>query len=231
MKDFPTRRPPARRLLIFARVPELGQVKTRLARELGDEKTLAVYRAMVADLLQSIGPPDDSFEIEILWTGSAEVDGATLAGHFDHFPLAKQTGANLGDRLAVAFSERMFFHQTEEVIAIGADDPALSRRTIETAFRLLDSCEWVIGPAVDGGYYLIGCRAASFNSLVFQDIAWSSPTVFAETSRRIRTLGSTLASMPQRRDIDEVDDLRAYASLAPPDGQVAGLLRAWGWLQ
>jgi hypothetical protein len=121
-----------------------------------------------------------------------------------------QTGTTLGDRLAMAFSERFFFQATQKIIAIGVDDPRLSRETVDHAFALLDSCEWVLGPATDGGYYLIGCRAGAFDTSVFVDIEWGSEKVLATTQERIRALGSTVAMLPMRSDIDTAEDLERY---------------------
>jgi hypothetical protein len=231
MEKFATRRTPRNRLLIFARVPELGRVKTRLARDLGDEKTLAVYEAMLRDLLVSIGPSDDETEVEILWTGTSEVDGATLRRYFDGLSLSQQAGQTLGDRLAVAFTERIAFYHAEKIIAIGIDDPSLSREVVRCAFRLLDSCEWAIGPASDGGYYLIGCRAGAFTAEIFDDIAWGSDSVLATTVSRIRALGASMANLPLRNDIDRVDDLRAYSAVVTPGAHMGNVLREWGWVE
>lgn len=207
---FPTTRRPSQRLLIFARYPELGRVKTRLGREVGDRAALDLYRAMLRDLLQSIGDANDEVEIEVGWTGGDDAAGDELREAFGPHPLFLQTGATLGDRLVVAFTERIFFHNATKVIAIGTDDPALPRSLIDSAFALLNSCEYVVGPANDGGYYLIGARAATFRTALFRDIPWGESTVFAETMRRIRTFGATVAVLPLRRDIDDREALERF---------------------
>jgi uncharacterized protein len=230
MEKFATRTAPENRLLIFARVPEFGQVKTRLARDLGDDKTFALYRAMLRDLLSSVGPSAPDMEVEVLWTGSPSVDGATLQQHFPGFELSQQAGETLGVRLAVAFTERIAFYRASKLVAIGTDDPSVNRETIRCAFRLLDSCEWTLGPSADGGYYLIGCRAEVFTIDVFEGIDWGTDTVFATTARKIRGLGQTVAMLPCRRDIDVIDDLRSYSAMADGDRHMDDLLRSWGWL-
>ena len=220
--------PPPQRLLVFARLPERGAVKTRLAATIGDDRALGVYRAMIHDVLASIGPSTPETEIEILWAPTAAASGAALRQSFGSHSMAMQTGNTLGDRLSMAFSERFFFHRTEKIVAIGVDDPALSRQSIDHAFGLLESCEWTIGPAVDGGYYLIGCRAAAFDPSVFRGIAWGTSSVFAETMTRIRGWGSTVAVLPQRLDIDTEQDLKAYAGRESHDGgELSRLLREW----
>jgi rSAM/selenodomain-associated transferase 1 len=231
--------PPARRLLVFARLPEEGAVKTRLAASIGTGRALDVYQAMLTDLLANIGmagPPSDEdrdeeqTEIEILWAPTEAATGAALRRAFGGFSVAMQTGDDLGDRLSMAFSERFFFHQARKIIAIGVDDPTLSRALIDHAFGLLESCEWVVGPADDGGYYLIGCRAAAFSSKIFSGIEWSTDQVLPTTLARIREARQTVASLPSRFDIDREEDLRQLSALAP-GGATGDLLRSWGWMQ
>jgi rSAM/selenodomain-associated transferase 1 len=227
-QPFATVRPPRQRLLIFARVPELGAVKTRLAATLGDDRTLQVYDAMLRDLLAGVGPSDPKTEVEIVWTASPDVGGEQLRAAFGEHSLAKQTGETLGDRLAIAFNERFFFERTQKIIAIGTDDPTLTRETIDHAFALLDSCEWVIGPASDGGYYLIGARAQTFDPAIFRDVAWSTPSVFATTVERIRGWEQTIATLPERTDIDVEDDLRRVAATGELRGELARVVRELG---
>jgi rSAM/selenodomain-associated transferase 1 len=225
---FATVPPPPRRLLIFARVPEHGKVKTRLAQSIGEEKALAVYEAMLRDVLSSVGGSADDLEIEVMWSPTESADGESLHRAFGHRPLAMQTGSNLGDRMSMAFSERFFFHRTEMIIAIGVDDPLLTRAAIDHAFSLLDSCEWVLGPASAGGYYLIGCRAAAFDPSLFRDIEWGSESVLRTTMDRIRSREACLAMLPLHHDIDVEPDLRRFAE-QKADGALAALLREWGW--
>jgi rSAM/selenodomain-associated transferase 1 len=202
--------PPAQRLLVFARLPELGRVKTRLAAAIGDERALAVYEAMLRELIGSIGESTPDTEIEFLWAPSPCANGEALRRAFAHHAVAMQTGRDLSERLSMAFSERFFFHRTEKIIAIGVDDPALPRALIDHAFALLDSCEYVIGPAADGGYYLIGCRAGAFDPEVFLGIDWGTASVLPRTLEKIRAMGRSVAVLPERYDIDTVEDLERF---------------------
>lgn len=199
-------------------------MKTRLAADLGDERALAIYEAMLSDLIASIGESTPDLEIEFLWPPAPHANGAALRRAFAHHTVAMQTGADLSDRLAMAFSERFFFHRTEKIIAIGADDPKLSRQLIDHAFALLDSCEYVVGPADDGGYYLIGCRAGSFDVEIFHGIEWGTPTVFSATMRKIAEGERSVAVLPRRFDIDVAEDLKRYAE-SEHDGELARLLK------
>ena len=207
---FPTVPPPAQRLLVFARLPERGRVKTRLAESIGDDAALAAYETMLRDLLASIGQPSSETEIEILWAPTENANGESLANAFGNLPTAMQTGETLGDRLSMAFSERFFFHATQKIVAIGVDDPSLSRELIDHALALLDSCEWVLGPVEDGGYYLIGCRAAAFDPSIFQNVAWGTDSVFTTTTSKIAEWQSTVAFLPVRWDIDVAADWERY---------------------
>jgi uncharacterized protein len=129
----------------------------------------------------------------------------------------------------MAFSERFFFHRTQKVIAIGVDEPRLSREIVDHAFGLLESCEWVVGPAMDGGYYLVGCRAAAFNPMVFSDMPWGTDSVMSTTLARIREWGHTTALLPARYDIDVIEDLQRFAAeFRDAEGELPRLLRSWG---
>jgi rSAM/selenodomain-associated transferase 1 len=214
---FPTIPPPPQRLLVFARVPELGRVKTRLAASIGADKALAIYEAMLRELLGRIGGSTQETEIEVMWAPTENANGELLRGAFGDRAVAMQTGETLGDRLAMAFSERFFFHRTQKIIAIGVDDPRLTRDIIDHAFGLLDSVEWTIGPAIDGGYYLIGCRAAAFDSAIFSDIEWGTSSVLSTTMSRIRERESTVAVLPHRYDIDVLEDLQRFMKEHPDD--------------
>jgi rSAM/selenodomain-associated transferase 1 len=223
---FPTVPPPPQRLLVFARLPELGNVKTRLAAQIGDPRALEVYEAMLRDVVAGVGAATPELEIEFLWPPTPAANGALLRRAFGSHAVAMQTGDTLGDRLAMAFSERFFFHRTKKIIAIGVDDPTLSRELIEHAFALLDSCEYVIGPASDGGYYLFGCRALSFDPSVFDGIDWGTASVFRATLEKIAATGRTVAVLPERYDIDTSADLERFASEGH-DGETGTLLREW----
>jgi uncharacterized protein len=226
---FATTRPPAQRLLVFARLPELGRVKTRLGAAIGDARALEVYEAMLRDLLRSIGTSDGEIEIEIMWAPTPAANAESLRRAFGDRSLAMQTGATLGDRLSMAFSERFFFHRTQKIVAIGVDDPRLTRQLIADAFGLLECCDWVIGPAEDGGYYLIGCRGAVFNPAIFRDVPWGTGSVLPITLERIEAAQNTIATLPARYDIDEIADLKRFAhETADSDGELPRLLREWG---
>lgn len=211
-----------RRLLVFAKAPEPGRVKTRLASSIGSEAACEVYRAMIREMMERLDR-GDRFDIEVMWTASAELDGTKLLEELGPHRLARQIGNDLGERMTVAFCERALLQRTTQIIAIGTDLPDLEPQEIESASALLRSCDWVVGPATDGGYYLIGCRSESMDAHVFEGVHWGEPSVFETTIDRIRSLGETVALLPERRDIDQIEDLDDYVE-RHPDGEVAKVL-------
>jgi uncharacterized protein len=210
------------RLMIFARYPERGRVKSRLAGELGQETALEIYRAMLDDLLDSIGSSDAATEVELLWTGGEQVSGSEILSTFRNHRLCMQSGADLGERLITAFAERIYFHRARRLIAIGVDVPHLSRAMIDSAFALLESFDWVVGPATDGGYYLIGARAAAFDLEVFEGVEWGSGRVLEQTLATIRGRGQNIAILPEMSDIDRPEDL---GRIEDPTPRLAEVLR------
>jgi rSAM/selenodomain-associated transferase 1 len=201
-------------------------VKTRLAASIGNDRALALYEAMLRDLLASIGGSTPEREVEVMWAPTAAANGESLERAFGSRSLAMQTGETLSERLAMAFSERFFFHRTMKIIAIGVDDPLLPADLVDHAFHLLDACEWVVGPATDGGYYLIGCRAAAFDTEMFTGIEWGTSSVLETTLAKIRAKDACFALLPERSDIDVAEDLRTFAASAT-HGEVWALLREW----
>ncbi len=227
MRSFPTRPRPSSKLIVFARLPRPGRVKKRLSSELGDEKAARVYRAMIEDVLERFTDDDPEIDVEVAWIASGEVPGAELRALFGRRRVAMQTGRDLGERLVVAFSEKIVFHPTEKIVAIGVDEPALDRESVMQAFRLLDGCDWVLGPSRGGRCYLIGCRSGSFHPSVFEKIEWGSPRVFAETESGIRALGASAAILPERLEIESSADLRRFAAREEGAPRVRALIDEW----
>lgn len=204
---YPCRAQAPASLLVFARLPELGHVKSRIARDTGESAALDLYRAMLEDLLDNIGDEDEDLVIELFWTSTAPPAPGTLRDLFGRRRMSRQEGADLGERLTTAFNERTYFLRCPKVLAIGTDLPSLTREEIDHAILLLDSCDWVLGPSDDGGYYLIGCRAEAWLPTLFSGIDWGTESVLEETEARIRRAGHSIAMLPRRTDLDTVEDL------------------------
>ena len=219
---FETIPPPPKRLLVFARLPERGAVKTRLAADIGDDRALAVYEAMLRDTLRSIGGSSDETEVEVCGRRPTPRTRARSAA-----PSARRArDADRRDPRRPPLDGvlgALLLHRTERIIAVGVDDPTIPRPLIDTAFALLESCDWVLGPATDGGYYLIGCRGPAFDNDAFQEIAWGTSSVFTTTIAKIRSWERNVAVLPVRTDIDTAEDLRAAERV----GRVGKLLGEW----
>ncbi len=199
---------PARALLLFARLPVPGRVKTRLLERYSPGEALELHRALLSDsldLLNAAAPVAAAAPFLYLSEGG-ELEGE-VADHLGRAVRALQRGSDLGERLARAFQER-FAAGAREVVVFGSDAPHLPRERILRAFRELEKSEVVVGPARDGGYYLIG--ASRLHPELFRAIPWGTDRVFRETVRRARKEGISLASLP---DWDDIDLPESVASL------------------
>lgn len=189
----------------MARHPEPGRVKTRLARAFGAEAAAALYRAFVGDLAErlsalpyavtwAVDPPDAPFE--------TVVPGARFRG---------QDGADLGERMARAFAAE-FAAGEGPVAVIGTDTPHLPAEALAGAAAALGrDADVVIGPALDGGYYLLGLTAPA--PALFSGIPWSTDAVLAATLARARMLGLRTHLLPETFDVDEPTDVARLLDL------------------
>ena len=190
-------------IVIFVRYPEKGAVKSRLAPVLDEGLIVSLYESFVIDLLATLEKSGHPFRIAFT-PADREEDIFRRFGRRDGFP---QAGADLGERMKNAF-QRCFADGFSSVVIIGSDIPDLPPEIFAEAFAALESRDAVIGPAADGGYYLIGFRKETFVPEVFEGIAWSTGTVFAETVARLTRAGVGVHRLPLRRDVDTPEDLR-----------------------
>jgi rSAM/selenodomain-associated transferase 1 len=184
-------------VVVVCKAPEPGRVKTRLAREIGDDKALRVYALMMAALFANLGASS-------IYDVCPCVDGNINLVHAGTVDAIKQHGLTLGDRLCNAILECGDYGKK---IVIGSDTPNITSDIIHQAINALGSSDVVIGPAADGGYYLIGMN--KLHESIFHDISWSTDAVFSETCRRIESAGLTYDVLPVMRDIDTLEDLNA----------------------
>jgi uncharacterized protein len=190
-------------IVIFVRYPEKGAVKSRLAPVLEEGLIVALYESFVVDLLATLEKCGHPFRIAFTPADRRE-EIFRRFGRRDGFP---QTGADLGERMKNCF-QRCFADGFSSVVIIGSDIPDLPPETFAESFAALESRGAVIGPAADGGYYLIGFREETFVPEVFEGIAWSTDGVFAETMERLTRAGVAVHRLSCRRDVDTPDDLR-----------------------
>lgn len=197
---------PRRAVLVFVRAPVRGTVKTRLAAALGDEAALRVYRRLAEHTLREAAAlAGDGVRLRVHHTPADAGDAvrAWLGGGPVYLPQAE---GDLGTRMEDAFA-RAFAEGEERVVIVGSDLPALSEDLLRRAFRLLDACPAVLGPARDGGYYLLGLARPVAG--IFAGIAWSTGEVLAATLARFRAAGIEPALLETLADVDEAEDLPA----------------------
>ncbi|HZR83898.1 MAG TPA: TIGR04282 family arsenosugar biosynthesis glycosyltransferase [Candidatus Binatia bacterium] len=204
--------------MIFARDPVPGAVKTRLARAIGPEAAAELYAAFVEDLAARLAGATDDVRWEI-----APPEG----GFAERFGIAReacrpQQGADLGDRMRSAF-ERARREGYGACAIVGSDMPQLAPATVADAFARLAHADLVLGPADDGGYYLIAMREPHE---VFSGIPWSTPEVLARTLRRARELGLAVALLARDFDVDDESDVARLRGLLAARPDLAAALPA-----
>ena len=183
------------KLIIFIKNPVKGKVKTRLAATIGDEKALEVYLKLI-DFTLNLAK---SLNVEVNLFFSDEI--------ISEYPFSKkhlQCGNDLGEKMKNAF-ETCFSEGGKNVVIIGTDCAELTKEIILDSFSKMEKDSVVIGPALDGGYYLLGMN--QFYSEIFDGIEWSTSSVFNETKRIIDKNNISLALLPILRDIDTEEDL------------------------
>ena len=188
-------------LLVFAKEPKAGLVKTRLAKDIGDELAKKVYEAFLTDIALNVRD-DESYDLQIVCTPESDIANLNALLDFDN--IMHQQGDTLTERLSHAFGGA-FYSGYKRVLAIGTDAPFVNRFTIRESIALLTDADCVIGPATDGGYYLIGMN--KFVPEIFSGISWSTKKVFHETMQKVEALGLTASIMKEMSDVDNYNDL------------------------
>ncbi|OSZ80299.1 glycosyltransferase [Chitinophagaceae bacterium IBVUCB2] len=192
-------------IIIFVRNPELGKVKTRLARQIGDELTLQVY----SELLMHTRDTTCNLDCDRFVFYSENIVDSDI-WDADRFEKKLQEGDNLGDRMMLAFFE-LFQQGYSKVVIIGSDCPELTSFVIDDAFDKLDSHDVVIGPSTDGGYYLLGLTHLLPD--LFKDKEWSTEKVLAETIKDVVRLKRSSYFLTELSDIDTAEDLHRFQQL------------------
>lgn len=187
-------------LLVFVKAPRPGQVKTRLAAAIGDERAAAAYRAMAEGVLERTAPLAEEYERLVFYTPDDARD--EIARWLGSETLVAQEGPDLGARMDAAFAAA-FARGAPSVVLVGSDLPRLDRSHVLDALAALDAHEVVLGPAVDGGYYLIALRER--RPELFRDIEWSTAAVLAQTLHRCEALGLHAHLLETLADVDTAD--------------------------
>ena len=193
-----------RALIVFIKNPVKGQVKTRLAKTLGDDAALAIYLQLTEITRQNIEGIED-IQTYVFYTGSILQEDSWQGNHIQK---RSQVGINLGERMLNAFDE--VFKQHRHICIIGSDCPTLSTCVLLAAFDKLQASDFVIGPSSDGGYYLLGISKdngiTSPPAYLFQNIAWSTASVLPETVKRIAERQHSVVFLEELTDVDEEQD-------------------------
>ena len=189
---------------IFVRHPVSGLVKTRLAAELGGNRAAEIYSAFIADIADRFRPvtaertlcfcPDSSESRRYF---------ETIAG--PDYRLWPQPETDLGTRMQRFFEEHIR-GAGDRAVLIGSDSPTMPRDLVQQAFTSLAEADCVLGPATDGGFYLIGMHSRAWP--VFSGVEWSTSRVLDQTVGRIDACGARLALLPPWYDVDSPEDLR-----------------------
>ena len=195
---------PRRALLVFVRAPRAGRVKTRLAAAIGDRAALRVYRRLAERTLaeaRALAAHGVTVRVHYAPVDAGDAVRAWLGDGPEYLP---QADGDLGERMKDAFA-RAFAGGAERVVIVGSDLPEVSAALLSRAFELLDAHPAVIGPARDGGYYLLGLRGMIDG--IFDGIQWSTSGVLRASLERFGAAGVEPAALEVLADVDTVDDL------------------------
>ena len=188
---------------MFVKFPERGEVKSRISRGLGEEIATDLYRCFIEDLLEKLAQGAYRFRIAFHPEGKEHEIREMFGSGFSTMP---QEGKDLGERMKHAFI-RCFSEGFCSVVVIGSDSPDLPAQIIEMAFLALEDHDAVIGPAADGGYYLIGFAREAFNPDVFSGLAWGAETIYQETMDILHKAGALAYVLPVWQDVDRPEDI------------------------
>tara|TARA_B100000929_G_scaffold49641_2_gene36090 strand:- start:3759 stop:4379 length:621 start_codon:yes stop_codon:yes gene_type:complete len=192
-------------LLIFTRNPEFGKVKTRLARDIGHQAALDIYKFLLAHTAKICTPLDTEKAVYY----SEEIPNNDL-WNATVFQKKKQIGEDLGERMQNAFAEG-FHLGYSKIIIIGSDLYDIETKDLEQAFKVLNNHEIVIGPAEDGGYYLLGMK--QLHPKLFKNKNWGTATVLQDTINELKK--SNYKLLEKRNDVDLYSDIKDHPAFIP----------------
>ncbi|HEX2900065.1 MAG TPA: TIGR04282 family arsenosugar biosynthesis glycosyltransferase, partial [Bacteroidia bacterium] len=187
-----------RALIIFAKNPVLGKVKTRLAKTIGDQAAFEAYLQMLAHV-RSVTAETECHRAVFYTDFVDENDAWSRPAFSKHL----QASGDLGERMHAAIST-LLKEGFQKVVLVGSDLLDLQVQHLEQAFRALEFQDFVLGPAGDGGYYLVGMKTQS--PWLFEGRTWSTATVLAEALQAIRERGFSVHLLPELSDIDDEKD-------------------------
>ena len=195
-----------RHLIVYAKRPLPGHAKTRLGADLGREQSAGVYARLLYGYLLDLARadmPGTSVELSL----ASRSDVAFFVAAFPEWTVRSQIEGDLGQRMQASFQDA-FDQGARSVVLTGSDIPGLNAGVIRAAFQALEVAPAVIGPAADGGYYLIGMRAPG--APLFANMAWSRSQVLAQTEVLAQAHGLTMHHLETRADLDTKVDYRRW---------------------
>lgn len=203
---------PNSRILVFAREPVLGQVKTRLQAAIGQEQALLLYKAMLGRIAGTLNTSNlSNWDLYVSSNPSHELF-TSICNIKNIYP---QVEGDLGQKMSAAIAQTAVQAELESVIIIGSDCPAMSPAYLDSAITALDDgCDVVLGPAEDGGYVLLGLRRTIPE--LFVEIPWGSSEVLNLTLLRLQELGLSYRLLETLWDVDRPEDLGRLEELDPP---------------
>ncbi|MCX5872459.1 MAG: TIGR04282 family arsenosugar biosynthesis glycosyltransferase [Deltaproteobacteria bacterium] len=199
-------------LLLFTKYPTPGFVKTRLIPLLGIEASTHLHEKLTEMIVNKvvIAQAKSEFALEIHFHGANYIQMLDWLG--PGLLYRQQIDGNLGDKMSIAF-KNAFDQGSSKVVVVGSDAPDITPDILIQAFDLLDNSDVVIGPAFDGGYYLLGSRA--YYPSFFENIEWGSSSVLNQTIERITCLSLTKVLLPLLSDLDRPEDLIEHQNRLP----------------
>ncbi len=190
-------------VILFVKLPEKGEVKSRLARQLDGDIVLHLYECMVLDAIDMLNRGHYPFRISFTPPTAGDPIRKWLGRDYSYMP---QLGKDLGERMEQAFLD-VFSEEVGKAVIIGSDVPGVTTAIIDEAFGALATHDSVIGPASDGGYYLIGFRKGALCRDIFHHVTWSTAHVYEETMRGLKHAERSVHILPELIDVDTREDL------------------------
>jgi len=187
---------------IMIKYPEPGRVKTRLAGDIGTEKAALICRKITERVMKQTMPDAGKYDRFVFYDPPKKLQD--FLSWLPHEKFIAQTGSDVGNRMDNAI-RYLLENGAKKAVITGADIPDLTGKIIIQAFEMLDKADAVVGPAHDGGYYLIGMKSPM--SELFHNIPWSTGDVFSETVRTLKNSGKSYAVLPVLSDLDTIEDL------------------------
>jgi uncharacterized protein len=190
-------------IIVFCKNPELGKVKTRVAKTSGDEKALEIYNQLL-DITRDVVSQVNSAIVHIYYHDHIDQSDQWPRSYSKY----KQVTGDLGMRMKSAFADIFALDAYAKVAIIGSDCPYLTSDIFDQAFCDLENNDLVLGPSTDGGYYLLGMRI--FFPDAFDDIDWSTEKVLSQTKHRINAANHSFGTLASLEDVDTYDQWLAF---------------------